>query len=144
MSVHLLIVSVGSSSVEQLRSSQSRRLIAGPICHVTKKRPTREAELLDGGSVYWIIKGHIAVRQEVTGLERLFDHEGEKCGVMLSSELVETELFLRGPHQGWRYLEDEDAPRDLRDLVEEGTADDESEGELSEEMASELRSLGLI
>jgi hypothetical protein len=144
MSVHLLIVSVGSSSVDQLRSSQSRRLIAGPLCHVVKQRPTREAELLDGGSVYWIIKGHIAVRQEVLGLERLYDHEGEKCGVMLSSELVETELFLRAPHQGWRYLEDDDAPRDLRDLVEEGSADEDGVGDLPEEMATELRSLGLL
>ena len=63
---------------------------------------------------------------------------------MLESELIETELFSRAPHQGWRYLEEEDAPRDLRDLVEEGNDDEDSEGELSEEMAAELRSLGLI
>lgn len=144
MPVHLSIVSVGSTSIKQLRDNQSRRLIAGPLCHITKQRPTREAELLDGGSVYWIIRGNIAVRQEVTGLEKLNDHEGEKCGVMLGSELIETELFPRGPHQGWRYLEAEDAPRDLRDLVQEGNADEESEGELSEEMAAELRALGLI
>ena len=100
--------------------------------------------MLDGGSVYWIIRGNIAVRQEVTGLEKLYDHEGEKCGLMLASELVETELFPRGPHQGWRYLETEDAPRDLRDLVKDGNADQDSEGELSEEMAAELRALGLI
>lgn len=144
MPIHLLIVSVGSASVEQLRAAQSRRLIAGPLCHVTKKRPTREVELLDGGSVYWIIHGHIAARQQVVGLERLYDHEGEKCGLMLSSELVETEHVPRGPHQGWRYLEPEFAPRDLRDIVAEGHADSESEGELSENMAADLRALGLI
>ncbi|MFC4271010.1 DUF1489 family protein [Sneathiella chungangensis] len=144
MSVHLLIVSVGITSVDQLRANQSRRLIAGPLCHVTKQRPTREDELLDGGSVYWIIKGHIAARQRVLGLERLYDTEGEKCGLMLDSELIETELFPRAPHQGWRYLEADDAPRDLRDIVEESKSDDDSEGELSEEMAAELRSLGLI
>ena len=144
MPVHLLIVSVGSSSVKQLRDAQSRRLIAGPLCHVTKQRPTREAELLEGGSVYWIIRGQIAARQQVTGLERLYDHEGEKCGLMLDSELVETELFPRGPHQGWRYLEIADAPRDLRDLVEDRNSDEDSEGELAEEMAAELHSLGLI
>lgn len=144
MSVHLLIVSVGSTSVEQLRANQSRRLIGGPLCHVTKQRPQREAELLDGGSVYWIIKGQIAARQKVTALEKLFDREGEKCGLVLDSELVETEPASRAPHQGWRYLEVEDAPRDLRDLVEEASNDEDSEGELSEEMAAELRSLGLI
>jgi hypothetical protein len=144
MPVHLLIVSVGNQSVDQLRSTQSRRLIAGDLCHVTAQRPQREAELLNGGSVYWIIKGNIAVRQKVTALEKLFDHEGEKCGLILDPELVETELFSRGPHQGWRYLEDADAPRDLRDLVDEANEDEESEGELSEEMAAELRSMGLL
>jgi len=111
---------------------------------VTKQRPTREAELLVGGSIYWIIKGHIAVRQKIVELERLFDHEGEKCGLILDSELIETELFLRGPHQGWRYLEADDAPRDIRDIVEEANEDEDSEGEMSPEMAAELRDLGLL
>ncbi|GLQ07724.1 DUF1489 family protein [Sneathiella chinensis] len=144
MTVHLVKVCVGVTSVDQLRSLQQRRLIAGPLCHVTKQRPQRDAELLDGGSLYWIIKGHVAVRQRITELERLYDGEGEKCGLILDPELVETELFSRKPHQGWRYLEAEDAPRDLRDIVEEAGEDEDSEGELSPEMAAELRELGLI
>ena len=144
MTVHLIKVCVGITSVEQLRKAQERRLIAGPICHVTKQRPQREAELMDGGSLYWIIKGDLAVRQRIVELERLYDHEGEKCGLVLDSELVETELFKRPPHQGWRYLEAEDAPRDLRDIVTEANEDEDSEGELSEEMAAELRELGLL
>ncbi len=144
MTVHLVKVCVGVTSIEQLKNSQARRLIAGPICHVTKQRPQRETELLDGGSLYWIIKGHVAVRQRIVELERLIDHEGEKCGLVLDSELVETELVKRGPHQGWRYLEATDAPRDLRDIVEEANDDEESEGELSPEMAAELRELGLL
>lgn len=144
MPVHLLIVSVGMASVRQLRDAQSRRLIAGPLCHVTKQWPTREAELLDGGSVYWVIRGHIAARQRVTAFEKLYDQEGLKCGLILDPELVETELVPCGPHQGWRYLEPANAPRDLRDLVAESRADEDSEGELSEKMAAELRALGLI
>lgn len=144
MTVHLIKVSVGISSVQQLRSLQERRLIAGPLCHSTKQRPQREEELLNGGSVYWIIKGDIAVRQRITDLERLYDPEGEKCGLILDPELVETELVKRPPHQGWRYLEDDDAPRDLRDLVQEANEDEDSEGEMSEEMAAELRELGLL
>lgn len=144
MAVHLIKVCVGINSVEQLRSTQERRLIAGDLCHTTKQRPQREQEVLDGGSLYWIIKGHIAVRQRITELQRLYDPEGEKCGLILDPELVETELVKRGPHQGWRYLEEADAPRDLRDLVEEANEDEDSEGELSPEMAAELRELGLI
>ncbi|WP_169568577.1 DUF1489 family protein [Sneathiella limimaris] len=144
MTVHLVKVCVGISSIEQLRRAQERRLIAGPICHVTKQRPQREEELLDGGSLYWIIKGHIAVRQRIVELERLYDTDGEKCGLVLDKELVETELVARGPHQGWRYLEAKDAPRDLRDIVEEANGDEDSEGELSPEMAAELRELGLL
>ncbi|MCG8491840.1 MAG: DUF1489 domain-containing protein [Sneathiellales bacterium] len=144
MAVHLIKVCVGINSVEQLRSTQERRLIAGDLCHVTKQRPQREQEILEGGSLYWIIKGNIAVRQKITELQRLYDPEGEKCGLILDPELVETELIKRGPHQGWRYLEETDAPRDLRDLVEEANEDEDSEGELSPEMAAELRELGLI
>ena len=144
MTVHLIKVCVGVTSIEQLRSTQERRLIAGPLCHVTKQRPQREEDVLDGGSLYWIIKGNIAVRQKITELQRLYDPEGEKCGLILDPELVETELVKRGPHQGWRYLEEKDAPRDLRDLVEEANEDEDSEGELSPEMAAELRELGLI
>ena len=144
MTVHLIKVCVGVNSIEQLRSTQERRLIAGPLCHVTKQRPQREEEVLDGGSLYWIIKGNIAVRQKITELQRLYDPEGEKCGLILDPELVETELVKRGPHQGWRYLEEKDTPRDLRDLVEEANEDEDSEGELSPEMAAELRELGLI
>jgi len=144
MTVHLIKVCVGINTVDQLRSLQQRRLIAGPICHVTKQRPQRDKELLDGGSLYWIIKGQIAVRQKIVELERLIDPDGEKCGLVLDSELVETEPFARGPHQGWRYLEADDAPRDLRDIVEEANNDEDSEGELSEEMAAELRELGLL
>ncbi len=144
MTVHLIKVCVGITSVDQLRSLQERRLIAGPICHVTKQRPQREQELLDGGSLYWIIKGNIAVRQRITELERLYDPDGEKCGLILDSELVETELVSRGPHQGWRYLEAKDAPRDLRDIVDEANQDEGAEGEMSPEMAAELRELGLL
>ncbi len=144
MTVNLIKVCVGVTSIEQLRSEQERRLIGGPLCHVTKQRPQREEEVLDGGSLYWIIKGNIAVRQKITELQHLYDPEGEKCGLILDPELVETELVKRGPHQGWRYLEEKDAPRDLRDLVEEANEDEDSEGELSPEMAAELRELGLI
>ncbi len=144
MTVHLIKVAVGITTIDQLRSTQERRLIAGPLCHVTKQRPQREAELLDGGSIYWIIKGGIAVRQKITELQRLYDPEGEQCGLILDPELVETELVKRGPHQGWRYLEAEDAPRDLRDLIEESDEDEDTEGELSPEMAAELKALGLI
>lgn len=144
MTVHLIKVSVGITSVAQLRSLQERRLIAGPLCQVTNQWPQREAELLDGGSLYWIIKGDLAVRQRITELERLYDPDGEKCGLILDPELVETELVKRPPHKGWRYLEPDDAPRDLRDLVQETNEDEEGEGEMSDEMAAELRELGLL
>ncbi|MBE7636823.1 DUF1489 family protein [Sneathiella sp. P13V-1] len=144
MTVHLVKVCVGVTSIDQLRSSQERRLIGGPLCHATKQRPQREEELLAGGSLYWIIKGNIAVRQRITKLERLYDPDGEKCGLILDPELVETELVQRGPHQGWRYLEEKDAPRDLRDIVDEANQDEDTEGEMSPEMAAELRELGLL
>ncbi len=143
MTVHLIMVSVGNTTVDQLRSTQSRRLIAGPLCQVTPQRPDREQELLQGGSVYWILQGNICVRQRIVEFEKLYDIDGEKCGLILDSELIETEAVPRRPHQGWRYLEDAARPLDLSELESEDDAD-EGEGDMSPEMAAELRELGLL
>ena len=86
-------------------------------------------ELLDGGSIYWIIKGQIRVRQRVVGLEDRVKEDGKPaCGLILDPKLVPTDLRAMRPMQGWRYLEAKDAPRDLR------------KGDRSEEHTSELQS----
>lgn len=134
MTVHLLKLCVGVASVERLEEIQRRRLRAsGRLVHVTRQTPRRAAEILDGGSLYWVIGGHIRVRQRITGIETFSDDDGiRRCALHLDPALVRTVPQARRPHQGWRYLNPADAPADL-------TGGDE--GDL--EIAAELKELGL-
>ncbi len=144
MTVHILKLCVGVDHIEQLETFQRRRLAAmgkagqtPKLRHVTRHRPRREADVLDGGSLYWVIRGLVQVRQRIIGLETVETENGRKCGLVLDPELVRTELQPRRPHQGWRYLEPRDAPPDL---LTSQTTDDE----MPPELRAELRELGLL
>ena len=76
MTVNLLKLSVGSESVESLAEWQAFRLKqVGRLFHTTRMRPRRREEVLDGGSIFWVIKGMILCRQKVTDLEEFVDDE---------------------------------------------------------------------
>lgn len=145
MALHMLKLSVGSESYESLLEFQAwrreqRRLAGEPTenVHRTRHFPRRAAEILDGGSIYWIIKGFVRARQRIVRFDELFDDEEQKhCGIVLDPELIRTELQARRPHQGWRYLEHKDAPRDAASL---GQLEDEPPAE----MAAALKELGLL
>ena len=134
--VHLLKLCVGVDRVEQLEQWQAERVAGGEILrHVTRNRPRRDEEVLNGGSIYWIIAGAIRVRQKIIDLERVETGEGSKCGLIFDPQLVRTEPWSRRPHQGWRYLEAKDAPPDLPSGAE---ADD-----LPPELRAQLREIGV-
>ncbi len=140
MSVNLVKMCVGIDDIDQLRYWQAKRLKSAAdkkLQHVTRNRPKRETELLDGGSIYWVIKGQIRVRQRVLGLEDRVKEDGKPaCGLILDPELVATELRAMRPMQGWRYLEAKDAPRDLRKGDELG--------DMPPKLIAELRALGIL
>jgi hypothetical protein len=139
MTVHLLKLSVGSASIESLAAWQTKRLAQlGELYHRTRHAPRRADEVLDGGSIYWVIQHFVIVRQRIIGIERAQDADGTSCcHLMLDPELVRTRPQPRRPHQGWRYLDSADVPADLGVV----SADDD---EPPPAMAAELRSLGLI
>jgi hypothetical protein len=140
MSVNLVKMCVGVDEIDELRHWQAKRLKESPekkLQHVTRNRPKREKELLDGGSLYWIIKGQIRVRQRVIGLEDRVKEDGKPaCGLILDPKLVLTDLRAMRPMQGWRYLEAKDAPRDLRKGDELG--------DMPPKLIAELRALGIL
>ncbi|MEF3046917.1 DUF1489 family protein [Pseudotabrizicola sp. L79] len=115
--VHLLKLCVGADSIEDLldwQHSQRRRWPAGCAVHVTRMWPKREAEVLNGGSLFWVIKGVILCRQRIVGLEQVVGDDGiSRCAIVLDAEVVRTDAAPRRPFQGWRYLDVADAPRDL-------------------------------
>ena len=111
MPLHLLKLSVGSESVETMARWQATRLARdGTLYHETRNFPRRAEEILNGGSIYWIIKGYVRVRQQISALERRADEDrGRFCRIVLDPDLVLTEIQPRRPHQGWRYLDAADA-----------------------------------
>jgi len=141
MPLHLIRVAAGRQSVEELAEIQAHyRTVAGrDVVHIlTGIAPRRIEEIEAGGSLYWIIKGAIQARQRVIGIDRLEEPEhGKGCRFRLDPEIVLTEVRPRRPHQGWRYLKDEDAPPDR------GKMADGAEG-LPPALMAELRDLGLV
>jgi hypothetical protein len=106
--------------------------------HITRMWPKREAELLDGGSIYWVIKGAIQARQRLIGFDEIIGEDGiRRCGFMLDPDLIRTTNAIKRPFQGWRYLKDGDAPSDLGVVRE-------NEAELPEDMQQSLAKLGVF
>ena len=115
--INLLKLCVGADSVEDLldwQTSQRTHWPEGRSIHVTRMWPKREADLLEGGSLYWVIKGVILCRQRITDLQEVNLGDGiPRCALVLDQEVIRTEAAPRRPFQGWRYLDPKDSPRDL-------------------------------
>ena len=135
--LHLVKLCVGVDNVAELARRQSGR--GGAACHVTRQWPRRSDALLDGGSLYWVIRGQIAARQRITALERLTGPDGaQRCAIRLEARLHRTRPTPRRPFQGWRYLKAADAPPDL----DAGGA--ASEPDLPAPLAQALNTLGVV
>ncbi len=143
--LHLLKLSVGSESVEGLLAWQAQRSAERAAAgldprprHVTRMWPRRAEELLQGGSLYWVIRGLVLVRQPIEALEEALGEDGiTRCAIILSPQAVLTETRPRRPFQGWRYLSATDAPRDLGAGRTAGRA-------LPPELESVLDTLGVV
>jgi hypothetical protein len=138
--LHLMKLSVGTESLRDLEQWQAGRGRGpdGRPRHVTRMWPKREAELLDGGSIYWAIKGVILCRQRLLALEEVRREDGiPRCALVLDPELVRVTPAPRRPFQGWRYLPGSEAPRDLGRF-----ADDEDD--LPPKLSMALAEFGVV
>src|SRR5581483_10601913 len=118
--LHLIKLCVGVDSLEELRDWQKRRLAEKKkkgqkpeLVHITRQTPKRSDELLDGGSLYWVIKGQIAARQRLLALRPVTRDGIPHCGLVYDRKLVPVLRRARSAFQGWRYLEPQDAPADV-------------------------------
>jgi hypothetical protein len=139
--INLIKLSVGTESVETLTAWQASRAAQTPDGlprHVTRMWPKREAEILNGGSIYWVIKGAIQCRQKVLRLDEVIGSDSiRRCAIVLDPELHRTASALRRPFQGWRYLKPEDSPRDL-------PAGRAQEDALPEDLSRALAEIGVL
>ncbi len=139
MALHLIKMAVGVTDFDHLLEVQAlrRKERGGTSRFFTRNTPRRAEEILDGGSIYWVIKGQVRGRQFIRGFSAIHDAEGNPhCAVDYDPELVPTLLQPRRPFQGWRYLLEKDAPPDR------GAAGDSDD--LPVAMIAELRALGLL
>jgi hypothetical protein len=138
--LHLLKMAVGIGDIDELRRFRAVRLKErGGSWVYTRNRPRRAEEVLAGGSIYWVIRGQIRVRQLVTGFRAERDDNGRAyCLIEVDHDLVETLWRPWRPFQGWRYLAPVDAPPDRPG----GTAGGDTA--MPAGMLAELRALGLL
>ncbi|CAN5124904.1 DUF1489 family protein [soil metagenome] len=142
MALHLIKLCGGCDAIGDrvewidFRVKEARRA-HGPLEHIhtTRMVPKRAEELLAGGSLYWVIKGTVQVRQKLLDIRPFTDAEGiQRCRLVLEPKVVPTDWQPRRPFQGWRYLDPKDAPRDMK----RGKASD-----LPPALIAELAELGL-
>lgn len=145
MALNLVKLCVGADSIDDLRDWVSQRALTAVAAgmephssHVTRMVPKRMEELLAGGSLYWVIKGQVQARQELLDIKEFTDVDGiKRCELVLAPQVIETAMQPKRPFQGWRYLEQKDAPRDLGEV---GTGLDD----MPDELKRELSDLGLL
>lgn len=139
--VNLIKLSVGSESVDSLIAWQDnyrQRFEDGLPRHVTRMWPKREAEILNGGSIYWVVKGVVQCRQRIVRMDEVRGEDGiRRCAIVLDPEVHRTQNALKRPFQGWRYLKPEDSPADLP----QGRAQDDA---LPDDLNRALADIGVL
>ena len=142
MTIHIVKLAVGVEDVDHLQQLQTKRCADnGILTHSTRNSPRKSDELINGGSIYWVIKKFIRVRQKIVNFEKSINSKGlPVCHFILDRSLIKTELKVFKPFQGWRYLRDDQKPQDI-DVVQSYNSKSEK---LPLKLEVELKYLGLI
>ncbi|MGJ5079172.1 DUF1489 family protein [Bradyrhizobium sp. HKCCYLS3013] len=146
MTLHLIKLAVGCESVKELKEWIAERMLAAKKkglpqqhVHVTRMTPKRVEDILAGGSLYWVIRGEVAAREKIVGIEPFRDGDGiGRCRIIMQPKVIAVSPRPMRPFQGWRYLTAEDAPADL------GKASAAGVEAMPEPLRRELRDLGLL
>ncbi len=134
MTLHVVKLCVGVERVDQLTQwgRKERGRGGAPTVH-TRQTPKRAGEILEGGSLYWVIKGVILCRQVIVDIRTIEEGARNRCEIELDDEVILTAPQPRRAFQGWRYFLPKDAPADLSRI---------DAGDMPSELVSELRTLG--
>lgn len=143
MTLHLIKLCVGCSSPEELAAWIDYRLAemradgqTPEQMHTTRMVPKQADELLDGGSLYWVMKGNVQCRQKLLDIRPFTDTDGiQRCHLVLEPKIILTAWQPRRAFQGWRYLKPDDAPMD---------ENSNGKNQLPAELRQELANLGLL
>lgn len=138
MALHMLKLAAGIADLAELKEMQKvRRKERGVYAFYTRNMPKREDEILDGGSIYWVVKGQIQARQRIKGFVPIVNRRGRPAVlVKFEAKLTPTRWRPHRPFRGWRYLDPKEAPTDLPKGAR-------AKG-MPPKMEAELRELGLL
>ncbi len=136
MPLHLTKVAYGAQSLEEIHGWFAER--GEEAFLTTRYLPKRHAEIAgnreDNGSLFWIFKHQLVFRSPIL---RFAEAEGGKTHIVLAARMIAVHPQPKRAHQGWRYLDDNDAPRDLADGDDIGDV-------MPGKLAGELARLGLV
>ena len=146
MPLHLIKLCVGCDSVDDLKdwikeqyAKKKKSGEPGRRFHRTRMVPKRVDELLDGGSLFWVIRGELLCRERILGIEPFRDKDGiGRCRIVMQPKVIAVSPRPMRPFQGWRYLNPDSAPPDLGRTAAKGVA------AMPEPMRRELRDLGSL
>jgi hypothetical protein len=110
MPLHITKVAFAATGVDHLAERLMLRAEAGPVFLTTRYLPKRHEEIAGQGSLFWIIKHQLIARSPIL---HFGDAEGGRVAIHIDPKLILTQARPKRAHQGWRYLEDADAPSDL-------------------------------
>lgn len=133
MPLHITKVAFGVASLDDLSDRIALRAEEGAMVMTTRYLPKRHVEIA-GGSLYWILKHQLIARTPIIGFG---DAAEGRVAIHLEPVLRLVVPRAKRAHQGWRYLEEADAPRDLG-------GDAEGADTLPPALMGELSALGLI
>ena len=143
--LHLVKLCVGVESLAHLaayRAEQAEKARAegreDVSRHITRMWPKRADELLDCGSLYWVIKGTVLARQKILRLDEVIGSDGiRRCGIIMEPTLIRTHAQPRRAFQGWRYLNGYEAPKDIGIF-------NKNEDIIPDKLYAELSALGIL
>ena len=130
MPLHMIKLCVGVSEVETLEANAARS--DWRIVH-TRMTPKRAAEIEDGGSLYWVMKGSVTCRQRILEITTVGEGKASRCEIRLDSQVIRTAPLARRRVLGLEIAPALERPPDLS--VAEAT-------DLPDDLARELRELG--
>jgi hypothetical protein len=138
--LNIIKLAVGIDDVDHLIAVQKqRRNKAGTNYHRTRMMPTRVNDIVPGGSMYWVIKGLIQVRQPIIALHKKTEDGKSFCHIEMAPQHILVQATAKRPFQGWRYLQATDAPPD-----EKKRGATFVDPDMPKELKAELRRLGLL
>src|SRR3954466_3941920 len=145
MPLHLIKLAVGCDSLKELKGWVADRMktakqkgLPRHHIHITRMTPKRDAELLAGGSLYWVIRGETAAREKIIAIEPFRDKDGiGRCRLVMQPKVTAVSPGPMCASQGWRYFGPDAAPPDLGKAAASVAA-------MPEPLRRELRDLGLL